>query len=105
MKTTLPKLMAAWLLMTLLLLLALTHAETNAVAWFNRFSSAGSHDDGANAVAVDGSNNVIVTGSSFGGVRGNEYTTIKYSSAGLLLWSSFYNGPWSGDDKACAVAA
>ena len=56
------------------------------------------------AVAVDGSNNVIVTGYSAGSGSGFDYATIKYSSAGVPLWTNRYNGPGNGDDTAAAVA-
>ena len=44
-------------------------------------------------MAVDGSNNVIVTGYSFGSASYDDYATIKYSSAGVPLWTNRYNGP------------
>ena len=56
------------------------------------------------AVAVDGSNNVIVTGYSMAVGSDYDYATIKYSSAGVPLWTNRYNGPGNGDDQACAVA-
>ena len=33
-----------------------------------------------------------------------DYATIKYSSAGVPLWTNRYNGPGNGDDYASAVA-
>ena len=55
-------------------------------------------------MAVDGSNNVIVTGYSDGGGYNYDYATIKYSSAGVPLWTNRYNGPGNGDDYGHAVA-
>ena len=55
-------------------------------------------------MAVDGSNNVIVTGYSFGSGSTNDYATIKYSSAGTLLWISRFNGSGNPDDLARALA-
>ena len=72
--------------------------------WTNRYNGPGNGDDYANAVAVDGSNNVIVTGYSTGSGSGYDYATIKYSSAGVPLWTNRYNGPGNGADAACAVA-
>ena len=51
-------------------------------------------------MAVDGSNNVIVTGYSDGSSDSYyDYATIKYSSAGVPLWTNRYNGPGNGDDE------
>ena len=72
--------------------------------WTNRYNGPGNGNDYAYAVAVDGSNNVIVTGYSTGSGSSYDYATIKYSSAGVPLWTNRYNGPGNGDDHACAVA-
>ena len=68
--------------------------------WTNRYNGPGNGDDYANAVAVDGSNNVIVTGYSLATAANYDYATIKYSSAGVPLWTNRYNGPGNGDDDA-----
>jgi hypothetical protein len=72
--------------------------------WTNRYNGAGNGDDWAYAEAVDGRNNVIVTGCSTNGASGSDYTTIKYSSAGVPLWTNRYNGPGNGEDRARAIA-
>jgi uncharacterized delta-60 repeat protein len=72
--------------------------------WTNRYNGPGNSGDYASAVAVDGSNNVIVTGSSWGSGSSYDYATIKYSSAGVPLWTNRYNGPGSYDDQAFALA-
>jgi beta-propeller repeat-containing protein len=71
--------------------------------WTNIYNGPG-NSDLANAVAVDGSANVFVTGQSFGSGSGLDYATIKYSGAGVPLWTNRYNGPGNGDDYAVAVA-
>jgi hypothetical protein len=72
--------------------------------WTNRYDGPANGNDFARAVAADGSNNVIVTGYSSDSLGYFDYTTIKYSSAGVPLWTNHYNGPGNGDDEACAVA-
>jgi uncharacterized delta-60 repeat protein len=87
-----------------LLFRSLTPAETAVQAWVQRYNGPGNGDDYAKALAVDSANNVIVTGYSTNNASGNDYATIKYSSAGVPLWTNLYNGPGNGDDKAIAVA-
>ena len=76
--------------------------------WTNRYNGPGNGTDRACALAVDGSNNVIVTGYVY--VRAGfplddyDYATIKYSSAGLPLWTNRYTRASSSDDEACALA-
>ena len=104
MQTTLRKLTVAWLLAIFLLLPARTRAETGVPVWTNRYNGPGNRIDQAAAVVVDGSNNVIVTGYSDGGGSYYDYSTIKYSSAGVPLWTNLYNSPGNGDDRATALA-
>jgi hypothetical protein len=57
---------------------------------------------GGTALALDGSNNIIVTGPVFGGTT-MDYGTVKYTSAGELLWASRFDGPQHTNDKPIAV--
>ena len=104
MQTDLRKLTVAWPLAIILLLPALTRADTAGQAWVQRYNGPANGNNEANAVAVDGSNNVIVTGASTKSGSGYDYATIKYSSAGIALWTNRYNGPGNGDDEPAAVA-
>src|SRR6266478_5455730 len=79
-------------------------AQPGMALWTNRYDGPGNGEDKAIAVAVNGSGNVIVTGSSYGGASSNDYATIKYSGAGVALWTNRYNGPGKGDDQATALA-
>ena len=75
--------------------------------WTNRYNGPGNGNDGANAVTVDGSGNVIVTGLSIGtnGLSSYfDYATIKYSGAGVPLWTNRYNGPTNNEDEATDLA-
>jgi uncharacterized delta-60 repeat protein len=104
MKTTLRKRTVVWPLVIFLLLPALTRAEVAVQAWVQRYNGPGRALDEACAVAVDGSNNVIVTGYSAGIAGDYDYATIKYSSAGVPLWTNRYNGLGNGCDEAYALA-
>ncbi len=76
--------------------------------WTNGFigpgASSGQIGDTSQALAADSSGNVIVGASSYSASTGYDYATAEYSSAGIPLWTNFYNGPANKDDKAVALA-
>jgi hypothetical protein len=72
--------------------------------WTNIYNGAGNSDDFAEAVAVDGNGNAFVTGSATGNGSGNDYATIKYSGAGVPLWTNIFNGAGNGNDDATSLA-
>src|ERR1043166_2429978 len=72
--------------------------------WTNRYNGPGDYNDQANAIAVDGSGNVFVAGYSAGDCCSTDYAIIKYSAAGLPLWTNRYNGVGYGSDTARAMA-
>ena len=53
---------------------------------------------------VDSGGSVFVTGYSYNGSGFSDYATIKYSGAGVPLWTNRYNGPANGDDHARSLA-
>jgi hypothetical protein len=69
--------------------------------WTNRYSDTGNNAY-ALAIAVDRSGNVLVTGRSNNGTT-DEYVTIKYSNAGLPLWTNRYSGGIGNISDAIAV--
>jgi uncharacterized delta-60 repeat protein len=80
-----------------------TYAADGTALWTNVFDGAGNSDDYARSLAVDSSGNVCVTGGSIGTGGNNDYATIKYSSAGVPVWTNRYNGPGNGFDEATAL--
>jgi uncharacterized delta-60 repeat protein len=88
----------------LLLAAALARGETAVQAWVQRYHGPGFASAYAEALAVDGDHNVIVTGTSDTGGYNNDYTTIKYSCAGIPLWTNTYNGPGNGLDASWFMA-
>src|SRR6185436_10870410 len=82
-------------------------AQGGVPLWTNRYNGPANYEDRASGMAVDGAGNAFVTGYS---ARTNaspfnrDYATIKYSSAGVPLWTNRYNGPGNATDQATAVA-
>ena len=72
--------------------------DTNGAPLWTMRWSGGFGDDIARAIKVDPSGNVYVTGSSAGNGSGLDYITVKYSSAGAVMWLARYNGPANADD-------
>ena len=75
------------------------YSSAGAPLWTNLYNGPGNGYDFTYAVAVDGSNNVIATGYSAStnvSPYNYDYATIKYSSAGVPLWTNLYNGPGNG---------
>lgn len=72
--------------------------------WTNRYNGPANSKDQASNMALDASGNVFVTGNSRGDGSLDDYATIKYSNAGVPMWTNRYNGPGNGQDIAQAVA-
>ena len=79
------------------------NANTGKVEWGARYDNNIQGADEAAAIAVDPAGNVYVTGRSYGGAKGFDYATIKYSSSGTPLWVRPYDNI-NGDDEATAIA-
>ncbi|HEY9172535.1 MAG TPA: hypothetical protein VI136_09655 [Verrucomicrobiae bacterium] len=80
------------------------YSQAGAPLWTNRFNGPGNSADIPYALAVDPSGNVVVTGYSFTSRTNQDYATIKYSSAGVPLWTNYYDGPRNYIDNAYALA-
>src|SRR6185503_15647716 len=88
----------------LMLCPASAHAQGGVPLWTNRYNGPANGNDVANRIAVDSSGNVFVTGYSENASTMNDYATIKYSGAGVPLWTNYYNGPANDGDAAYAIA-
>jgi len=71
--------------------------------WVNFYDGPGTNFDAATALAVDGNGNAFVTGYSWSG-NSYDFATVKYSSAGLALWTNRYNGSANGTDQPSGIA-
>jgi hypothetical protein len=79
-------------------------AQPAVEAWVRSYSGQAESDDRAQKVVLDSSGNVIVAGSSDTGINGSDLLFLKYSSAGVPLWTNRYAWPANGFDCAYAVA-
>ncbi len=80
------------------------YANNGIPLWTNRYNGPGNGSDYPVALAMDGNGNVFVTGASRAVVGYYDYATIKYSSAGVPLWTNRFNGSGNDEDRATAVA-
>jgi hypothetical protein len=81
-------------------------APDGTLVWTRRQSGAGAFDDFAVDVALDLSGNLIVTGTTRnrGDSITNDITTLKYSPAGAVLWTTTYSGTALSDDLVLDMA-
>src|SRR5580765_2625142 len=92
------------LISVLLLSAAWTRAEKGVEAWVRRYTNPIDSFDKAEKVVTDSTGNVIMTGFTDEGVTGSDMLIIKYSNAGVALWTNRYNGPGNSSDVPSAVA-
>jgi len=79
------------------------YAETGAPLWTNRYHGGPkNYPEHAPALAVGSDGSVFVTGYEFNG-GSDDFTTLAYSSAGVLLWTNRYNGPAGAADQPTAL--
>jgi hypothetical protein len=85
------------------------YSNAGAPLWTNRYAGPGNGWDDPCCIVVDSSGDVIVTGiSDHSGSDSShtnfDYATIKYSNAGVPLWTNRYNGPGNAHDWPASVA-
>src|SRR5688572_31576369 len=92
------------LLGTFLLSSMAAQPQSNLEAWVRRYNSDEARSqDNARKVAVDPDGNIIVAGDTDDRITGADILVIKYSGAGVALWTNRYNGPANGDDRGTSV--
>jgi hypothetical protein len=71
--------------------------------WTNRFDGASHSYDNSWAIAVDKNNDMCIAGSTYNGVASDDVLLIKYSGAGVPLWTNRYNGPSNSSDSSKSI--
>jgi uncharacterized delta-60 repeat protein len=72
--------------------------------WCKRYDGIPNSYDRSTSLALDGNGNAYVTGTSNASGNGDDYATVKFNSAGDLIWVSRYNGPVSKRDWSTSIA-
>lgn len=75
--------------------LILAYSESGVPLWTNYYGAAEFSDDSATAITMDSSNNVFVAGTSrplSQSASRSDFVTIKFSSAGVPLWTNRQSG-------------
>jgi hypothetical protein len=79
-------------------------AERATEAWVQRYSSGEARSlDYGRKVVVDLNGNIVVAGDTDDRITGADIVVIKYSGAGVALWTNRYNGPANGDDRGLSA--
>jgi uncharacterized delta-60 repeat protein len=66
----------------------LAYAADGTPLWTNRYNAPLGHEDKPSGLALDPDGNVVVTGHSWANAYGPDFLTIKYSPAGIALWTN-----------------
>ncbi len=85
-------------------LVVIKYSSAGVALWTNLFGGSFNRGDEARAIVVDGSSNVVITGYTTATGNQNDFVTIKYSNAGVPLWTNIYAGPSNDEDKPASVA-
>ena len=81
-------------------MLTIAYSSGGIPLWTNRYDGSAHSNDVAAAVAVDSNGDVYIAGSSYKSGNSHDYMVLKYSAAGVPLWTNYYNGPDNGSDGA-----
>jgi hypothetical protein len=83
--------------------LAVIKYSSNGVpVWTNRYNSSGTNYDFPVGLAVDAAGNVVVAAGSFYAAA-PEFTTLKYDTLGIGVWTNHYNDPANIEDNPVAL--
>jgi hypothetical protein len=84
--------------------LTMAYSSTGVPLWTKYYNGTGNGVDTATSIALDSSENVYITGYSTGSGSLYDYTSLAYSSNGVVLWTNRFNGPGNDYDYGKAIA-
>jgi hypothetical protein len=84
-------------------LLVVKYSSSGVRKWARTWNGADSKADWASDCAVDRFGNLYVTGTTVTAAHKNDWVTVKYSPAGVQLWSKTYDGPANDEDRPSDV--
>ncbi|HTL80580.1 MAG TPA: SBBP repeat-containing protein, partial [Bacteroidia bacterium] len=71
--------------------------------WLHNFNGSADANDQGNMLVLDASGNVYVTGYTNNLNSGQDITTIKYNSSGVMQWVQYFDGTYSNTDIGIAL--
>jgi uncharacterized delta-60 repeat protein len=74
------------------------------LGWTSYFNGTSNQADAGRAVITDSSGNIYITGFSTNSGTYQDYTTIKYNSSGVQIWTAIYNGTANSADQASLIS-
>jgi hypothetical protein len=84
--------------------LTLKYSSSGSLIWARTFNDSLNGNDVASAMAMDNNGKIYVTGSAQTALQGLDYYTIKYDTAGAVVWNISYDGEAHLDDRATNIA-
>jgi hypothetical protein len=78
-------------------IVTLKYSASGVLLWMNRLDGPSAAEYGQ-GLGLDANGNVFVTGASLQTNGWTDIVTIKYSNAGIPLWTNRYNGSFDGED-------
>ena len=84
-------------------ILTIAYSSGGVPLWTNRYDGSAHSNDVASAVAVDTNGDVYIAGSSYKSGNSDDYVVLKYSAAGVPVWTNHYNGPDNGSEGALGL--
>ena len=84
-------------------IVTIKYNSAGVMQWVSRYDGPGNDDDEAYDIVLDDSGYIYVCGYTRSAATYTDYVTIKYDRYGDTVWTSRYDGPFSGIDIAYAL--